>query len=253
MLLFGIDFETNSVDVTTAEITEIGGVLWDTATKAPLRIFSTLVWHENMPTLSPDIEFLTGLTNPVLEDWGVSPVCALNDLVAHLEAEGLQAVVAHNGTGFDKPLLENYAKRWGVEIPALHWIDTQLDIPFPAHVKTRKLTHLAAEHGFLNPFAHRAVFDVLTMFSVLSHYDAEHVLARSKEENIQLVAQTEKPWVDGGKSTGEAKARGFYWDGVLKLWLKTVKASQVAEETASAPFTVGVLKNGRVEKSSGQA
>jgi DNA polymerase-3 subunit epsilon len=241
MLLVGLDLETNGTDLVNGEITEIGAVLWDTCAQMPLEIFSQMIWHEAQPPLSPDIEFLTGLTTDMLRTHGVPPQIALGELEAFVTQHEVEAIVAHNGTEFDRPFLESFSRRFGVPLTAKHWIDTMMDVPYPAHITTRKLTHLAAEHGFLNPFAHRAVFDVLTDLHVLSHYDAAMVLASSKEPNVKIVAETTVPWKDGGQSTGEAKARGFRWNGDTKQWVKTVKANRVQTEIEGAPFKVHVV------------
>jgi DNA polymerase-3 subunit epsilon len=238
MLVLGIDTETTGLDTAHDEITEIGAVLLETATATPLRMVSTMVWHEAQKPLTPDLEALTGMTNVILADYGCHPQAALAELVAIMETPGLVAVVAHNGTTFDKPLLEAQAKRWGVELPSLPWIDTSVDVEYPKTMQTRKLTHLAAEHGFVNPFPHRAVFDVLTMLTILSRYDVAAVLEMSKQPSITLRAMTEKPWEDGGKSTDAAKARGYRWNGETKMWLRVVKAPHVAREIESAPFQV---------------
>lgn len=238
MLVLGLDFETTGLDTSTDEITEVGAVLFETATRTPLRIISTLVCHEDQKPLTPDLEALTGLTNQILEDYGIWPPGALDELREVMVTPGLVAVVAHNGTTFDKPLLEAQAKRWEVTLPVLPWIDTSVDVEYPKAIQTRKLTHLAAEHGFVNPFAHRAVFDVMTMLNVLCRYDVAAVLEMSKQPSITLRAMTEKPWEDGGKSTDAAKARGYRWNGECKMWLRVVKAPHVAQEIASAPFQV---------------
>lgn len=236
MLLLGLDFETTGLDVAADEITEIGAVLWETATQTPLRVESIMVWHENQKALTEDLQFLTGLTPTMLQEHGQTPVSALHDLALLMETPGLMGVVAHNGTTFDRPLLEANAKRWQVPLPKVHWIDTSVDIDYPAHIQTRKLTHLAAEHGFLNPFAHRAVFDVLTMLAILSKYEADRVLALSREPSIKVRAVTIPPWEDGGVSTNAAKGRGFRWDGQAKQWLRIMKASQLQREMDTAPF-----------------
>ena len=43
-------------------------------------------------------------------------------------------------------------------------------------IKTRSLPYLAADHGFLNPFPHRALFDVMTMIQIAGMYDINEIL-----------------------------------------------------------------------------
>ena len=242
MLVCGVDFETTGLNVNEDRIIEVGAVIWDTDRHAPVLMMSHFI-EVDVP-LSDEITKITGITSHDLEMWGHLPTVGLGLLLDFMrEAE---VVVAHNGTGFDKPLLEAEVARHHLttQYPLLPWIDTSLDVPYPEMIKTRKLTHLAAEHGFLNPFAHRAVSDVLTMLKILSHYDVSEVLATSKLPTIRLVAVVKKPWHDlapeGKKENDLARARGYRWDGAKKQWLKHVKQNRVAEETDHGEFQVVV-------------
>jgi DNA polymerase III subunit epsilon len=123
-------------------------------------------------------------------------------------------------------------------------IDTLTDIPFASEPDSRKLKYLAGDHGFLNPFAHRAVFDVLTMLKVLSHYPIDKVLEYAKAPMITIRA------VVDFNNKDKAKARRFSWEKIgdktyPKMWVKRIKEFQLEEEKkAMAPFQVGVLERG---------
>jgi DNA polymerase-3 subunit epsilon len=238
MYLLGLDFETTGLDVTQDRIIEVGAVLWDTEIEAPIQMLNALV--NSGVQVSQEITSLTGIRQADVDKFGIQPLEALT-LLADLMAES-EVVVAHNGNGFDRPLLECECKRHNVELLDMHWIDTTLDVPYPESTKTRKLVHLAAEHGFINPFAHRALSDVLTMLKVLSHYDIQEVVRISKEPNITLVAQVKKPWEDaapeGAKEVDKAKARGYRFNGGNKKWLKTVKQSDIQKERVHGEFIV---------------
>lgn len=239
MIVVGVDIETTGLDVEKDEITEIGAVLWDTEAKKPLGLFNEFC-RGAIGKVSEEITELTGITSDILTAWGKGTADAL--LAFSRFAEGANALVAHNGSLFDRPFIHNSMKRYGL-VPAdlgFDWIDTSLDIPYPSKIQTRKLVHLAAEHGFVNPFAHRAVFDVLTMLTVLSQYDFDEVFRLSREPSVLLVAHTTEPWKDGGKSNDEARARGFRWDAAKKQWSKLVKQSQ-AENAKKYPFAVRVV------------
>jgi DNA polymerase-3 subunit epsilon len=168
---------------------------------------------------------LTGITQDDLSRYGHSPVTILNGVSSlMLNAE---YIVAHNGNAFDKPLLLKECERHGVLLPRKHWIDTMTDIPYPESIKTRSLKHLAAEHGFLNPFAHRALFDVMTILNVMSRYDFSKIVERSMSPRVTVRAITMKPWEDDGMSNAVAKELGFRFDGGRKMWLKTVIESEL--------------------------
>lgn len=240
MKLLGIDFETTGLSFEKDRITEIGAVLWCTETAAPMQIFNVLVKHEDGPGITEEITRLTGITQAMLDAYGVAPDRAFARLIQMmLEAD---ALVAHNGMGFDKPMLEAQIKRSKACRDALPpdweplWIDTCMDVPYPEAITTRKLVHLAAEHGFLNPFAHRAVFDVLTMLKVLERYPIEAVLESARQPMMTLQALV------SFDDREKAKARGYRWKAETKQWLRNMKAHLVEKEMAECGFQVAVVE-----------
>jgi DNA polymerase-3 subunit epsilon len=148
--------------------------------------------------------------------------------------------MAHNGLGFDKPILASNFARLGVLLPDRTWIDTMLDLPL-ARFKSRALGHLAADHGFLNPFAHRALFDVLTMLRVASSYDIKDVLASARSPVVTVQALCAKPWEDGGASTDEAKRNGFRWDGGNKRWVKQLRQAALESQPVAAAYKTVII------------
>jgi len=246
MLILGLDFETTGKNVNRDNIVEIGAVLWDTVRNSPVQIYSEMLWYEeiwNGATATPEtIEQITKISSEDLIKYGISPKDGLSKLKQIMSTTDLAAAVAHNGNEFDKPLLLANAKRWDIELPEISWIDTMTDIPYEPHIQTRKLTHLASDHGFVNPFAHRAIFDVLTMLKVLQNYDIEWLIKLSKEPSVTLIANTTPPWEDGGKSNEEAKSRGFRFNSENKKWVKSVKESQVQLEKSLATFSIREIR-----------
>lgn len=246
MLILGLDFETTITEPVMPKemrIIEIGAVLWDSVRKYPVLPITRLVWDKSYPFV-PFITELTGLTLADLEKYGTPPKYALEKLLKLMrEAE---AVVAHNGKFFDKPLLEAECARHGLAMPELPWIDTVCDIDYPKKIETRKLDFLAPSHGFINPFAHRAMFDVLSMMKILSNYDFDYILARSKEPEIVIKALVQKPFgptaEQGKKETDQAKARGFRFDGESKSWLKRIKEVDYQMEVGACPFRIAILE-----------
>lgn len=240
MRLLGIDVESTGLSIESDRIIEVGAAVWNTEDGTPTALFSSLVWDTSYPALTEDIQFLTGIRQEDLIAFGKLPNTILLHIIAMAREYEVSAFVAHNGTDFDRPMLLAEVARGGElgpKLPELPWIDTSVDIEYPKHMQTRKLSYLAAEHGFLNPFAHRALFDVMTMLKVMSHYSAEKILASALQPSVKIQAHTVKPWEDNYASVNEAKARGFRWHGETKQWIKNVKAHKLEEERA-APFKI---------------
>jgi fructose-1,6-bisphosphatase/sedoheptulose 1,7-bisphosphatase-like protein len=121
----------------------------------------------------------------------------------------------------------------------LPWIDTAKDIPYPKSITTRKLTHLAAEHGFVNQMAHRAVTDVLTMLKVLSFYEAKTVVEWSSSPTIKIKAMVTR------ETKELAKERGSRWDAPSVAWFKEIKEFQLMTEIKDSSFKIVVVENAR--------
>lgn len=245
MRLLGIDIETTGLDFKTDYITEIGWVLIDTDHQKPLLVESHMIWEpifEEMEELPEIIVELTGITKEMLKEFGKPFWTVANNLRAVINSYDVKYMVAHNGNAFDKPFLESMIKRHGKEpLFATPWLDTSEDIVFPKRIRHKNLMSLAAEHGFLNPFPHAAVFDVMAMLKVLRHYDIDEVLARHKEPWIVVRAM-----VDYDRRE-EAKTLGYFWqqagDKVYeKCWVKRIKQSELEEESKKATFKLVVIK-----------
>lgn len=241
MRLLGLDFETTGLDTVKDRITEMGACLWDVELKRPLTTVGVFMHEKEFPKLSPEIVRLTGLTDEILEEFGTLPKANLEWLERFCEKHKVDYIVAHNGENFDKPFLFAELSRHSVAgacLRALPWIDTRTDIPFPTEPDSRRLRHLALDCGFINPFEHRAVFDVLTMLKVLSHYDIQEVLAYQKIPFVTVRAMVPAPWNDGGVGKDKAKAQRYSWErlGDLvypKWWVKRVKENQLEAERAA--------------------
>lgn len=238
MLVLGLDFETTGFEPETHRVTEVGAVLWDTDRGIPLQLQSELVYDGSYTELEPIITEITGIDIPMLEKWAVRPEQAFS--VTNYLIEQAEAVVAHNGAQFDSDFYAAEMSRLNIPTIERTWIDTGLDLPFPPLVKTRKLVHLCAEHGFLNPFAHRAVFDVLSMLTLFQKYDAKAALELASQPWVKMQALVSFDEKD------LAKERGYYWaPAPKKQWLKAVRLSQVDKEKQEAPFKVLVMEQSK--------
>lgn len=246
MRLLGLDFETTGLDTGSERIIEIGAALWDSDTNTPLVSIGHYLYDQGIqdrldqPDVADMIQRVSKLTPAIVKEFGMLPAATLAWLEGFCVSHGVNYVVAHNGTNFDKPLLMAELTRHGVEAPFLRsapWIDTRTDIPFPVEPDSRRLKHLALDCGFMNSFPHRAIFDVLTMMKVLSHYDLDKVIEYSKIPFITVRAMV------GYEDRQLAKDRRYAWEKIgektyAKSWVKLIKENKFEEEKAQAPFPV---------------
>lgn len=232
MLLLGIDVETTGINQETDRVIEIGAVLWDTELGQPVKLLSELVLETPDMTLPTLIEELTGISTPMLHRFGKAPSDLLFAQLDEMIAES-DACVAHNAS-FDKGFMTKFYERNGKQFPAKTWICTLNDVDYPASIRSRSLIYLAATHGFVNPFSHRALTDVLSMFKVLSFYDIPATLENSQSPRLELVANVSYD------NRGLAKDMGFRWDGAAKKWKKQIRTNQY--DPKKLPFEVEVIE-----------
>jgi DNA polymerase III subunit epsilon len=232
MRILGLDFETTGLLPSEDRIIEVGAVLWDWERGLPVTMLSNLVSAD--APLPQEITQLTGITDELLSEFGLPEQSVMRDLESLIARADF--IMAHNGNGFDKPFYEATCKRLGYQPADALWLDTRVDIRYPESISVRNLTHLAAEHGFLNPFAHRAVFDVLTMLRLASNYKIEDIVARARENTVfvrALVSFDDKE---------KAKARGYYWCGPQRIWWRPFKESDYTEEKETCGFPTALLQ-----------
>lgn len=136
-------------------------------------------------------------------------------------------MVAHNATQFDVPLVQMEFIRQGKAAPDFKVIDTYTDVPYPAKIKNRSLSYLAADHGFLNPWGHRALADTLTLIKILEQYDHRDIEFRAASPTLILEAKVTYD------EREKAKEAGFRWNPAQKKWTKSVKQFEV-EKTVYA-------------------
>jgi DNA polymerase III subunit epsilon len=165
--------------------------------------------------LSDVVMKLTGLNDDVLRgrtvDWQR----------VRTMLERASVVVAHNAE-FDRSFLERRPELSGLKC---HWGCSARHIRWQDHgFGTRALNYLAADHGFINPFAHRALFDCATTFRIIRPYLSELVFTSYEREFVMSA--------DGApfETKDLLRARGYRWDVERRVWRKTVFESDLAKE-----------------------
>lgn len=236
MILLGIDVETSGLLPATDRIIEFGAVTFDWDTKMPMQILSELVdprMESDEFVLPKEITEIAGITDEALGKYGGFE----KDVLVKLDSmiQFADYYVAHNANVFDRLFVEEAYRRNGMPLAEKPWLDTITDIKFPEGIKTRNLHHLGADHMTLNPFRHRAVFDVLTMFKVMEHYDLDAIIARAAEPTLYVQA------VVSFKDNQKAKDYSFRWHPDSKRWWRSYKSSDFAEVKDAFDFPIQML------------
>lgn len=221
-----MDLETTGLDTLNDRITDVGVILYNSESNRIVKKYSTLVQQENVPD---DITKLTNITVELLNKFGIAEYYAVKYLMKVIDEADY--VLAHNGTNFDFPMLENSLVRMG--LPSLNKprIDSCVDFPYPVNIKTRKLSYLMAEHGLaIQQPAHQAITDAESLLQLMLKYDINEIIERSLEENVVVRAIVHKD------DNYLVKNLGFRWTN--KKWVKTVKRSEVEMIRQECSFPV---------------
>lgn len=225
MILLSLDFETTGLDPVEDRVIEVGAVLYSTNLDQSLETAGYLVNPDRK--LTPEITTLTGITNSMVNKFGLGSKTALEKLLNMVEFA--DAFIGQNIIRFDKPFLENWTAREDETLPARLFIDTRTDLP---GVESKHLGYMAADAGFLNPFPHRAVSDCMTVLKLVSMHNIDDVVALAKQPTVVLLSQTSIEEKD------LAKKRKYQWSPTFRVWWKAFKQSQIEKEASEAPFKV---------------
>ncbi len=242
MLILGTDFETSGLDEKKSAITEVGMVLWDSELRAPVKVMGYLVNPWSNCFWDPVTLLINGITPELCEKYGYEDERALKQYLLWYQLADVAC--AHNGNRFDRPFFNTWCARYGYDSnPDKTWIDTNTDIELGAleHKMSRKLTYMAADCQFLNPFPHRAVFDVMTMLKILDGHNLERVLYLAKQPTIFIQALVSYD------NRELAKARGYRWvedprSSSNKIWAQSIKECFLEKEKTEAGFPVEVIQ-----------
>lgn len=249
--ILGIDLEginynllEEGVNLKKDRVIEIGAVLWDCHFNQPIKFLSELVNEPDRLSISEEVEELTGINDNMLDMWG-HPKDQIPEVLARLTelVEKADAIMAHNGAMYDKPMILAMYERFGLSFPNKLWIDSAQHIEFPQTIPGKSMPILEHAHGFINPFPHRAVTDVLAMFKIASNYSFQRMYQLANSPIVQLIAVLDAPnWKDH-KEVEEfnrvkhkvSKAR-FRWQPDIKKWIKDVPKILVDEGKCDYEF-----------------
>ena len=248
--VLGIDLEGVNVDLNQGintdvdRITEIGGMLWDWEAAQPVSFHSYLIDEPDRPDISEELVELTGITDQMLTNYGVKK----NDIPQTLDRlihdfDRAEYIIAHNGRGYDYPMLNALFQRYNKTLPPKIWIDSSSDIEYPRKIKQRSLMALEHYHGFVNPFPHRAITDVMSMLKIASQYNLERMAQLAASPLVELVAEFSPPnWNDleavekFNKIKNKVAKSGFRWNPQRKIWSRRVHQLLMDEKKIDFEF-----------------
>lgn len=215
-----IDLETTGLDSQTDEIIEIGlmEISFDdddfSILPRPSRILSEL--GEPKVLLSDFIKGLTGLIDEDLRGRSI------NWQMVYERLKKADYLIAHNAQ-FEKSFLDKIEALAGLSQKV--WACSMTQINWAAKgSRSKSLNYVAADQGFLNPFPHRAPFDVITTFKVIEN-NLEELILNAGSPVVEVRA------VGSDISTKDVlKARGYSWLVEDKVWRTFVSVRAIEAE-----------------------
>lgn len=243
-----IDFEATDKEPKTARPIESAIHLLDKDLNELAPLESQVIFHESYPTISSEIEELTGISDSEVRSEGKPFTLVYNAIVRHSP----DFIVAHN-KGYDKTLFDSECTRQGMPLLQNPWICSYRDIKWPERQKCKKLSHLALDSGIMvDPKTlHRAAGDVRLLRQLLQEIkiDMMELAQRAMQPEITIRAIVPVPWNDGGKGKDKAKACGFGWetapgtDGPKfeKAWVKRIKENELNDEKERLGYGIKIL------------
>lgn len=211
-----VDVETTGLNAERDKIIEIGLIEFKLGSSGHPTISSMYAGTEDPKTpLEADIARITGLTDDVLADQSIDW-----DLVVQIWRRA-DVIIAHNAE-FDRKFLmarselSSMSKHWACSLRHIDWREK--------HFTSQKLQHLAADHGFVNPFAHRALFDCATTFRLVTPHLSE-MITSSYEPEYEVMA-VGSPF----ESKDTLKSNGYRWNQETRVWQKRVGARRIQLE-----------------------
>jgi len=220
MKILLLDTETTGLESDPdAIVIEVGYAAWIEGVGLT-NMVNALLYEPSVIDNGNPVEHINGITSETLETAGLPPLEVYNDLYASMDRA--DAVMAANYE-FDKAMLTRSGGYHGITMPDVTWIDFHSDIEWPDFVKGKSLVHRAADHGIINPMAHRALPDAITMAMVIEkgEYNMHEILENAKFPMVRCEAAVSFAGKD------KAKAQGFYWDNAARVWFKNVRENKL--------------------------
>lgn len=233
-----VDVETTGIDPENDKIIEIGVLEFAVDQDFNCNIVSMYSGLEDpQEPLKPEIVKLTHLTDAVLSGKKIQ----WDTVRQYFDKASI--VVAHN-CAFDRAFLMRRTELSDVDV---HWACSVKHVDWEKKgFRSRALNYLAADHGFVNPFAHRALFDCASTFRLVAPHIKE-LMDNSYQREYRVFA-TGAPF----DMKQKLKERAYMWDPDQRVWYKNVlEASLTIErEFLSAEIYLGPSRHQEMEVAS---
>lgn len=238
MLLTGLDFETTNLLTPTTRPVQVACITVDTDTFHVVEAYETLIYRSDYEESSKEAFDTHKIPLEILQKRGKSPI-EVFAIIAHT-ISNTDVICAHNGYGFDFPLLEQEFIRYGMTLPPKQRIDTKKDIKYPSKFRAFSLRHLAVDHGLIvdTTLLHGASYDVSLMLRILKNYDVNQVIVRANSPDIKVIALVPR------ELNHLVKEKQFRWEPESKTWWKSVKACDLPSFLESCKFPTKLEKTG---------
>jgi DNA polymerase III alpha subunit (gram-positive type) len=227
-VILSLDFETSGLDVVNDRVIEVGAILFSTGQQKCLESTGFLV--QSSVLITEEITKITGITQAAVDRFGYDPIDALENVLSLVSQADM--IAGHNVLKFDKKVLDNWAQRQGSPVSEKLWIDTTTDLP---GAKFGTLSHVAADHGFLNLFPHSALADCQTVVKLLSMYNIEEVITRAKSPTLVIRSHQDR------NSNSDASKLKFRWNPERKVWWRLIKEMDLEQFSKDAPFSISIF------------
>ncbi len=242
MIITALDTECTGLDKNKDHIIEVGLVLYSTGQDRVLESTGFLVQSDGV-VVTEEITGITGITQAAVDRYGYEPQRALEDIEYYVNQS--DAVLAHNGIRFDKPMVDNSAKRSSFNLTEKLWIDSMTDIP---QTKGEQLITMCAKAGILLTGAHGALADASATLEMARRHSKdpekswEKMVERAKSPIVAIQSHQDRYKND------DAKKFQFRWYPERKIWYKLVKEMDLKKLMLDVPFTVSILDKPMVEE-----
>ena len=229
-VILGIDLETTSLDTETTDILEVGMIMYHVERRSMVAVNDFIIKPKDFSEEKAWESYeITGIHPELIDTFGISIVSAMGLVIDWIDRSDF--ILGHNIIRFDRPILERFVK---IDIPT---IDTMVHIRYPSKIKARNLIGLAAEHGFLNMYPHRAVFDVASTIRLLENYSIEVIIEAALSRMFWCRAMV------SFENKDKAKAQKYMWDATNKFWVKQVPELYLADEANVSDFKITILES----------